>query len=179
MLTKDILKYLEPHRSYIHIPLELDEDLKNNDALMYINGCGSIHGITSGITELKIDGICIIAACIIHDFRYKYGQTLSDKVEADVEFLSNINSIITKHPSNYTVNVERRQLRFNEALIIFKFVHVYGFKAFSEGKEICTHRKPFLEELADWVEITFRTIFIPLDIAWSALRSKLKLINKE
>lgn len=179
MLTKDILNYLEPHRLYIEVPAALDEDLKNHDVLMYINGCGSIHGITSGITELKIDGVCIIAACIIHDFRYNRGETLSDKINADVEFLNNVNKILSNHHSHYTINVERRQLRFNEALILFKFVHVYGFKAFSEGKSISTHRKPFLAELEDWVHITFRTAFIPFDIAWSALRSKLKSINKE
>lgn len=179
MLSKDILKYLEPHRTYLKVPEELDEDLKNNDVLTYINGCGSIHGITSGITELKVDGVCIIAACIIHDFRYNKGQVLSDKIDADVEFLHNVNLIIANHPSHYTINVERRQLRFNEALILFKFVHVYGFKAFSEGKSISTHRKPFLAELEDWMHITFRTAFIPFDIAWSALRSKLKSINNK
>jgi hypothetical protein len=179
MLSKDILKYLEPHRGYLDVPAELEEDLKNNDVLMYINGCGSIHGITSGITELKVDGICIIAACIIHDFQYNRGQTISDKVNADLDFLHNVNTILRHDPSNYHINVERRQLRYNEALILFKFVHVYGFKAFSEGKEISTHRKPFLEELEDWVHVTFRTIFIPFDIAWSALRSKLKLTNNK
>ena len=59
----------------------------------YCNGCGP-KGLCGFIVPDTIWGLCITAACEIHDYMYAIGETLADKEEADRVFLNNLLRII-------------------------------------------------------------------------------------
>ena len=66
-----------------------------------------------------IYGLSIKVACCIHDHRYEIGGTEQDKINADLEFLQNILTIIGKHKKWYypTFLARRRAMTYYEAVV--------------------------------------------------------------
>lgn len=174
MLSSEILEELQDH-PYLTIPEGLAQMLATHDELPFINGCGTASGIMAGFGPVEIDGLCILPACIIHDYRYFVGETHADKTEADIEFLFNLNLIIRKDPITPFISVEQRQLRFNEALILFKFVHMHGMKSFVSGKYATAPVPSYLEQLKSMIVIFVRTLLIPVEIFKSSIQAKYRM----
>jgi hypothetical protein len=97
---------------------------------------------------LDICGIDIRLACIIHDYRYTAGETFHDKIDADVEFLYNLNLILSCSEEFDNINSNRRQKRFDKAYMYFMFVQLYGDKAFVAGAGIKNRdRKEYIADI--------------------------------
>jgi hypothetical protein len=155
MLTSIILEELNKH-PYINVPKELMELLMSTKDIACINGCGPASGLMSGVSPSNLYGTCVSAACYIHDWRYYSGATLIDKTLADMEFLDNMITIIRNDPTSLTISEDELSLRFNEAIILFKFVHVYGFKSFALGKNISSPDTSYLHDFLHTMHITYR-----------------------
>ena len=173
MLTSVIRASFKAH-PYITIPPDLQVLLDTKVDIKHINGCGTETGIFSGIGVSEVGGICISAACYVHDHRYYTGATLVDKTAADIEFLHNIILILKNDPATLLMSTEERQICFNEATLIFKLVHVYGFKAFVAGKNMSSHEASYFEDLCHTVYITFMTMLIPLYIFYDTVKAKFR-----
>jgi len=173
MQSCTIKRVLSAH-PYIKVPEEFQKDIDEKRIIEYINGCGAATGLFTNVAPSQIDGICILAACIIHDFRYYKGQTLQDKIRADIEFLLNIQQIIINDPSFYKIDNDRRQLRLDEALIFFRFVHEYGLKSFVEKKNTnIIDEEPLCSKIIHSLSISFRALCIPFYLIGNLIRAKL------
>jgi len=91
------------------------------------NGCGSKGGIKVPSTMYGLD---ISEACNIHDFRYYLGETWDDKVFADKEFGTNLDSIILAE-TWFGWLKKLRMIRAREYVIAVK---LWGDEAYREGK---------------------------------------------
>jgi hypothetical protein len=92
------------------------------------NGCGA-----KGFGWLVPDtmwGLCVTAACDIHDFMYAVGETEADREEADRVLLNNLVRIINLESKWQTI----RMFRLFRALIYFVMVRMFGGPAFWDGK---------------------------------------------
>jgi len=173
MLSSIILAEFADH-PYLHIPEDLMKALISNNEVPYINGCGASTGIMAGVSPSILFGTCVSAACYIHDWRYYSGETLEDKIRADMEFLRNMMLIIENDPSSLKVGTEDLSLRYNEAFMMFKFVHVYGFKDYTTGKNISSPERSYLDDLSHTIYITYKTCMIPFDVLGNAILSKIR-----
>jgi hypothetical protein len=175
MQSTDIKRILDKH-PYLIAPESLIRDLENLEFLSYINGCGSANGLASTAPS-TIDNICILAACIIHDARYYAGETIEDKIMADIELLTNIISIIKNSPDFYTVSEETRQYRIDSAVTYFRFVHEYGLKAFVAGKNISIIATPLLVRLTSSMILTWKAILIPFKLILNTLLIRIHMFG--
>lgn len=174
MLSSTISAAFAQH-PYLYIPEELKQLLLTEKDLPFINGCGPESGIFSGVWLTSIGGICVSPACMIHDFRYWAGATLADKAEADLEFLNNLIKIVALDKTTINASVSERQVRINEAVILFKVVHQYGFKSFFARKNTSPPEASYLYNISHSFWILLRTIIIPADILYDALLMRLKI----
>lgn len=134
MLGKTINEILKPYRDVMFIPDALS-DVPDDKDIPFVNGCGAADSWLSVFVPQKIGGIDVRAACLIHDYRYTFGETMQDKIYADIEFLHNL-CLILSHPSNHAVELSarKRQALYDKAFIFFMFVQLYGEKAYVAGK---------------------------------------------
>ncbi len=160
---------------YLKIPDRLKEDLSKLADIPYVDGCGTNVGPFAGMAPSTIDGVCIFAACLIHDSRYYYGETLDDKNAADIEFFNNLVLILSKSPDILTIGVGRRQLRFDEALVFFRFVNEYGLKSFVAQKDVAVRDLTLWEYAMQTIDLTFRATCIPFQLVYNALMVKWRL----
>lgn len=58
------------------------------------NGCGSDLDFSGKLVPDTIYGVDIRKACCIHDWMYRFGVTVADKLFADVMFMANMSMII-------------------------------------------------------------------------------------
>jgi len=177
-MQSELVELVLSKHPQISVPTFLEIDMKSELELPYINGCGSSTGISSEAPS-TIDGICILAACIIHDARYYRGETLSDKLEADIEFLENIISILRRSDDFFVISDERRQLRLDEAMTYFRFVHEYGLKSFVAGRDITISKVGILPQVITSAVLTWHSILIPFKLATQTVLVKLKMRNTE
>ena len=91
------------------------------------NGCGAKDGIKVPNTMY---GLCIKKACEIHDWMYKVGTTLADKLFADAIFRLNL-SIIIDAGSNFFTAL----LRHGRASTYYTAVIEWGESAFWVDKK--------------------------------------------
>lgn len=91
------------------------------------NGCGAKDGIKVPNTMY---GLCIKKACEIHDWMYKIGKTLADKLFADAIFRLNL-SIIIDAGSNFFTAL----LRHGRASTYYTAVIEWGESAFWVDKK--------------------------------------------
>ena len=91
------------------------------------NGCGAKDGIKVPNTMY---GLCIKKACEIHDWMYKIGKTLADKLFADAIFRLNL-SIIIDAGSNFLTAL----LRHGRASTYYTAVIEWGESAFWVDKK--------------------------------------------
>jgi len=96
------------------------------------NGCGADGGIKVPSTMYAVS---IIEACMIHDWMYKYGTTLGDKIYADYIFLTNMISIISKQSKSSIL----KYLRMRRALKYYYAVLEHGHKAYWYEKDFNTN----------------------------------------
>lgn len=90
-----------------------------------VNGCGTA-GWKGKLVPDTMYGLCVSAACDIHDWMYTVGQTLADKEEADRVFLNNLYRIINAAGGwSWLVNA-----RLTRARDYFDAVHYFGGDAF-------------------------------------------------
>ena len=98
-----------------------------------INGCGP----GGWLVDLVPDHLffCdITEACNIHDFMYKIGITIEDKMRADRVFLNNmVRLILSKEYSWYSNWLKKRRLAL--ARFYYEMVRDFGGSAFWNGKE--------------------------------------------
>jgi len=160
---------------YLIVPEQLHHDIRNNVELEFINGCGSAQGLLSGITPSTIDGVSILAACIPHDAEYYYGQTLEDKVNADMNFLINILLIIKNAPDYSKISDTDRQHRVDCAVLFFTFVHEYGLKSFVEDKNIAIRNMTLSEQTKTNINIIRHAVMIPFSLMSNAMIKKFKM----
>ena len=91
------------------------------------NGCGAKDGIKVPNTMY---GLCIKKACEIHDWMYKIGKTIADKLFADAIFRLNL-SIIIDAGSNFLTAL----LRHGRASTYYTAVIEWGESAFWVDKK--------------------------------------------
>lgn len=95
------------------------------------NGCGAKGGINVPDT---LYGLSITDACNVHDWDYKHGKTLDDKLTADRFFFSNVLIIIESQTS--FMGKLLKPLRRRRALKYYEAVTTFGNNAYWSGKEI-------------------------------------------
>ena len=86
------------------------------------NGCGAKDGIKVPDTMY---GLCIKKACEIHDWMYKTGKTIADKLFADAIFRLNLSIIIDANSNFFTA-----LLRHERASKYYTAVARWGESAF-------------------------------------------------
>jgi len=91
------------------------------------NGCGSSKAKFDFVPD-TIYGLCITAACHIHDWMYHEGKTIEDKKEADRAFLNNLIRIIDNHGGLLKFLRRRRARKYYLA------VKYFGGPAYWNGK---------------------------------------------
>lgn len=81
-------------------------------------GCGADNASFDFVPD-KIYGLPIGKACCIHDDRYDRGGTAQDKINADLEFLQNMITIIDGYKKWYypTFLARRRAMDYYEAVV--------------------------------------------------------------
>lgn len=171
MLSSSIRAELVKH-PYLVVPDGLYHLLTENTSVPFINGCGPSSGFFLGCVSNDIGGIDVEAACIIHDYRYYVGETMSDKYAADVEFFKNLVLIISNDPNEIYVSVINRQMRFDAALLYFRSVHEFGLKPFVDGKNVVAPESTPLEQLAIFLKVSFKMFTLPFKMLFSMLKIK-------
>jgi len=96
------------------------------------NGCGTA-GWKGKLVPDTIYAVNIKAACLIHDYNYFIGKTLSDKYSADIRFYYNLLDII-EHQTTWKSRF-LNPLRRRRALTYYQAVEFAGKQAFLKGKE--------------------------------------------
>jgi hypothetical protein len=102
------------------------------------NGCGT-KGLIGYIVPDSFWGLCIKAACDIHDYMYHIGETHADKEAADRVFKYNMLRLIDAVPVSDVWLIRQFQLRLKRrradlAEIYYNVVDKYGGPAFWTGK---------------------------------------------
>lgn len=177
MKSWQILEQLMEH-PYLIVPQRLRDDIGSHFELPFINGCGANSGLFKDMAPTTIDGICIKAACIVHDAEYLYGQTLADKAEADMNILINMLLIIKHAPDNGKITESQRQARVESAYLIFRFVHEYGLKSFVEEKDIAVRDMTFTEQTMLNINLVRHAFGIPLTLLKDAIAAKMVSLPK-
>lgn len=76
--------------------LDVPQGFSESDELYLFyccNGCGSATAKFDYVPD-SIFGLCITAACHLHDFEYEHAYTLGEKLTADERFRVNIHKIV-------------------------------------------------------------------------------------
>lgn len=112
-------------------------DKKNNGAMDEdCNGCGSDLDVSGKLHLDTIYGLDIRDSCCCpHDYMYKYGLTLVDKLFADVMFLYNMVAVILNYGGWLMM------FRILRAAKYFVAVVEFGEDSFSFEKEILNENK--------------------------------------
>ena len=99
------------------------------------NGCGSELDISARLVPDTLYGLNIIEKCCCpHDYMYKHGLTLIDKVFADCMFLYNMVVLILNTGGILTIP------RLLRATKYFIAVAKFGDKSFSVGKNVSNEK---------------------------------------
>jgi hypothetical protein len=93
------------------------------------NGCGT-KGLCGVIVPDTFYGLCVTAACDIHDFMYVTGKTIEDKIRADSTFLNNMLRLIDAGTRCSWL----KRLRARRARAYYEAVKRFGGPAFWAGK---------------------------------------------
>ena len=144
-------------KNLIRFPSQL-LDAFNMEDIPFVDGCGSDTNFLSIFVPQNIYGIDIRLACIIHDCQYTYGETIHDKVKADVEFLCNLNKIIMYSDGFDNLSRYQKQERFDRAYTYFMFVQIYGHTAFVFKKGVKSRE---VKELVTKIPDDIKTILEP------------------
>jgi hypothetical protein len=96
---------------------------------LVVNGCGP-SGWKEKIVPDTIYGLNVKDACEIHDWEYEAGETLRDKILADINLLVNLIIIIINHTKKKWLIA----LRCLRAMKYFIAVLIFGRSAFWAGK---------------------------------------------
>lgn len=110
------------------------------------NGCGSGLDLSGKLVPNTMYGLDIVLACCIHDWMYKYGRTLGDKLFADSMFLLNM-TIIILNRSGWFLKVPRL-LRAGK----------YFAAVAAKGNESFFHEKRPNEDMSITFAGTFKSI---------------------
>ena len=102
-------------------------ELSYIDKAEICSGCGT-KGFGAWIVPNTLWGLNIEEACNIHDYMYKFGETIEDKNEADRTFLNNM--IRTIEGTNKWL----KPLRLRRAWKYYEAVAHFGGPAFWSGK---------------------------------------------
>jgi len=86
-------------------------------------GCGP-GGVGDWFVPDTVYGLCVTAACIVHDFQYAVGTTAWEKNEADEVFLDNLRWIVDQEGGFL------RRLRRARIYVYYFMVSKFGKKAF-------------------------------------------------
>lgn len=98
------------------------------------NGCGAKGGIKVPNTFY---GLCIKEACNIHDWMYKEGRTLADKMFADAMFRTNMSSIIDAKSNSFMAKLRHlRASKYYIAVVEWGDDAYWVNKVFSQEKHI-------------------------------------------
>lgn len=104
---------------------------EQNERLRRIcNGCGAA-GAKFDFVPDTVWGLCICAACHIHDYEYNAGSTEEDRRRADERFLLNGMRLIETGSNWFTAILRRRRF-----LKYYTAVREFGEDAFWAGKEV-------------------------------------------
>lgn len=93
------------------------------------NGCGP-KKLAGWIIPDTIWGLCITAACDIHDYMYRTGNFYADKTEADRVFLNNMIRLIDARTRYRWLKL----LRLLRAYTYYRAVDLFGGPFFWFGK---------------------------------------------
>ena len=104
--------------------LEATEDV----LLAVCNGCGT-SGWKGKLVPDTVYGLNIAAACQIHDWDYVTGSTQADKVNADNNFLGNMQIIVNTHGGFF------KYLRHIRVYGYYLAVKLFGNTAYWNGKD--------------------------------------------
>jgi hypothetical protein len=93
------------------------------------NSCGT-KGLCGIVVPDTFYGLSVTRACDIHDYMYAVGETIEDKIKADLTFLNNMLRIIEANTRFYLLKTLRRR----RALKYYEAVRDFGGPAFWSGK---------------------------------------------
>jgi len=96
------------------------------ELVLMAGGCGAGKTGDKFVPD-RLLGLSILAACVIHDFRYATATCYADKTRADLEFLDNMLRIINQE-SFWLFRIPRRHWAMNYYQAVAEFGKPEGIK---------------------------------------------------